>query len=112
MFILGLVGALREGSAYDLSCFPKGSHRTVRDRLNEHIARGGRLYRSGNDSPAGGVGGRLVEQFIASPAADDVKAIDWITSEVLKLAQALPVKKRKTLQNASCECTNGLRNRL
>ena len=61
----------RERAFDDLAGLGERGHRAGREHLHRDVAERGRLDRTGEDGPAGGIGRELIQQPVARSAADD-----------------------------------------
>ena len=68
------------------------------ERLDEDVADGGGLDRTGDDLHAGGIGGELVEELAAAAAADDVEFLDLMADEAFERAEGFGVSQREAFQ--------------
>ena len=76
---------------------------TQGQRLDEDVADGRGLDRSGDDGQSGGIGGELVEQMAPAAPADDVKLFELVADNAFQLAQGLRVSQRQAFQNRADE---------
>ena len=78
-------------------------HEPDRPRLDQHVAEGGRLDRTGQHPPAGAVGGQLAQQRVLAAAADDVHGVDRLAAEPLGVSDRGRVRLGEALQDAAGE---------
>jgi len=88
-------------AADDAADVGKGMELTGGESLDEDVAEGGGLDRSGEDTTAGGVGGHLAEEGIASAAADDVDDRDRLAGDHFETLDDPAVFEGEAFQDAA-----------
>src|SRR5256885_11181101 len=58
-----------------------------------------RFDRPGDDRPAGGVGGHLVEQFVLTPAANDVNHLELSPEDIFDPLQRAAIGERQAVED-------------
>src|SRR4051812_3862548 len=80
-------------------------------RLHEQIAEDGGFLRPRENTPAGAVGGELVEQRVARASADDVDIVDPRSRHRLERFERFGVTRREAFQYQPSDLAVGLRRR-
>ena len=73
--------------------------------LEQNIAQGSGLYRSGNYLPLASVSGKLRKQAVAAAAAHNTDRFQMFARQCLQVLQRLAVIQRQTFQTAANHCT-------
>ena len=63
--------------------------------LDEDVAEGSRLDRTGENRTTGGVGGKLIEQGALAPAANNVQSPDGASGDLLKFLKRAAIRVQK-----------------
>src|SRR5258705_11162174 len=98
--------------ADDGAQFSQGTDFTAGARLDQNISQGSGFDWSGQYATVAGVGGELVEQFVARAAADDVDDLDAFGADFFQISKDGLVFEGQAFQGAANQGAFRIRHRL